>query len=415
MKSLLGSFKLSSTAGISLLFLFFVAHPATSTVYAQSRTLRVVSTNIQRGQQGNVAVEMDALGDENTVGFSLTFNTNQVTFVSVTLGSDVPTNTTLLTNASQTGSGRLGIAISLPIPSALSPGRRQLVLIRFTASQTGVSVADIRLGDVPIAREFVRGNATTIPPASVISVDGVVTIFAAAASTNAASYSTVAMSPESIAAVFGVGLATGTDVGGTIPLPTNLLGTTIKVRDSAGIERLSQLFFVSPTQCNYQIPTGTSIGAATVTITSGDGSISIGAMTVANVNPGIFTANATGLGVPAAQIFRIRGTSQFIESVATFQGSAFVPAPIDFGPPGDVLVLVLYGTGIRFNTGLAGATVTIGGTPVPVGYANVTQGFIGLDQINTGALPRSLAGRGVVNVVVTIDGVSANTTTIRFQ
>ena len=133
------------------------------------------------------------------------------------------------------------------------------------------------------------------------------------------------------------------------------------------------------------------------------------------MSPGIFTANACGQGVPAAEIYRLRGTSLFIELVATLQGSSFVPAPIDFGPPDDVLVLVLYGTGIRFRTGLAGATMTIGGTPVSLAYAGATQGFIGLDQINTGALPRSLAGRGVVNVVVTIDGVPANTTTIQFK
>jgi uncharacterized protein (TIGR03437 family) len=305
------------------------------------------------------------------------------------------------------------VAISVPFVAEISAGRRQLVVVRFAA--LGGSVANIRIGDSPIQREFVRANATTIPLESVTSVDGTVSIFAVATSTNAASYTTVAMAPESIVAVFGLGLATGLGVGVTVPLPTNLLGTTIKIRDSGGIERLSQLFFVSPTQCNYQIPAGTAIGLATVTITSGDGSISIGQITVTNVNPGIFTANVNGQGVPAAQIYRIRGTSQFIESVATLQGSSFVHAPIDFGPPDDVLVLVLYGTGIRINTGSTGATVTIGGTAVSVAYANVTPGFIGLDQINTVALPRSLAGRGVVNVVVTIDGVPANTTTIQFK
>ncbi|MBL8168727.1 MAG: hypothetical protein JNJ50_11265, partial [Acidobacteria bacterium] len=41
-------------------------------------------------------------------------------------------------------------------------------------------------------------------------------------------------------------------------------------------------------------------------------------------------------------------------------------------------------------------------------------GFVGLDQINV-PLPRSLAGRGEVDVVMTVDGVAANTIRIRIK
>ncbi len=34
--------------------------------------------------------------------------------------------------------------------------------------------------------------------------------------------------------------------------------------------------------------------------------------------------------------------------------------------------------------------------------------FPGLDQINIGPLPRSLAGRGAVEIRITVDGVEAN-------
>jgi uncharacterized protein (TIGR03437 family) len=39
----------------------------------------------------------------------------------------------------------------------------------------------------------------------------------------------------------------------------------------------------------------------------------------------------------------------------------------------------------------------------------------GLDQINLGPLPSSLAGAGQVNIVVTVDGQTANTVTVTIQ
>jgi uncharacterized protein (TIGR03437 family) len=39
----------------------------------------------------------------------------------------------------------------------------------------------------------------------------------------------------------------------------------------------------------------------------------------------------------------------------------------------------------------------------------------GLDQINAGPIPRSLAGQGQVKVAISVDGASANTTYLAFQ
>ncbi len=45
----------------------------------------------------------------------------------------------------------------------------------------------------------------------------------------------------------------------------------------------------------------------------------------------------------------------------------------------------------------------------------VTRVFVGVDQLNIGPLPRSLAGRGTVDVIVTVDGKQANTLQVAFQ
>src|SRR5262249_22663388 len=54
----------------------------------QARTVRVANANGQRGQQVNVSVEIDSLGNENALGFSLNFNPNDLTFVSLAAGAD---------------------------------------------------------------------------------------------------------------------------------------------------------------------------------------------------------------------------------------------------------------------------------------------------------------------------------------
>lgn len=51
---------------------------------------------------------------------------------------------------------------------------------------------------------------------------------------------------------------------------------------------------------------------------------------------------------------------------------------------------------------------TIGGVGVPVTYAGAQGGYVGLDQVNVGPVPRALMGAGVVSVAVTVDGLAAN-------
>lgn len=58
---------------------------------------------------------------------------------------------------------------------------------------------------------------------------------------------------------------------------------------------------------------------------------------------------------------------------------------------------------------------TVGGSEVPVLSAGAQDGWAGLDQVEIGPLPRSLADAGEVNVVVTANGVTSNTVTIVFE
>ena len=236
------------------------------------------------------------------------------------------------------------------------------------------------------------------------------TATASATNVSAASYSGGALASEAIMTAFGSNLATSTQSATDIPLPTSLAGTTVSVQVGGGMERLAPLFFVSPTQVNYQMPAGTVADAATILITSGDGSAAIETKRIAAVAPALFSANASGQGVAAAVALRVNSDGrQSYEPVAQFDTTQnkFVSVPIDLGPGTDQVFLILFGTGIRGRSDLSAVTASIGGTGSEVLFAGPQIGFVGLDQVNL-RLPRSLAGRGEIDVALTVDGKVAN-------
>ncbi|MBK7598829.1 MAG: hypothetical protein IPJ07_10020 [Acidobacteria bacterium] len=85
----------------------------------------------------------------------------------------------------------------------------------------------------------------------------------------------------------------------------------------------------------------------------------------------------------------------------------FVATPIDLGPENEQVFLVLYGTGFRYRSGLSAVSSTIGGTASEVTFAGASPDYIGLDQCNI-RIPRSLAGRGDVEVILFVDGKMSN-------
>lgn len=241
--------------------------------------------------------------------------------------------------------------------------------------------------------------------------------FKTVASVSAASYFGDALAAESIAAAFGQNLATSVQTANTLPLPTSLNGTSVRVRDASGVERLAPLFFVAPTQVNFEVPPSVATGAATVTITSADGSVSTGVVQITSVSPGLFSANSDGRGVAASLVLRIKaGGEQTFEPVAGFDQASgkFVTSPIDLGPETDQVFLVAFGTGMRFRSSLAASSVSIGGSNADPLFVGAASGFVGLDQCNV-LLNRNLIGRGEVEVKLTIDGRTSNTVMINIR
>lgn len=160
------------------------------------------------------------------------------------------------------------------------------------------------------------------------------------------------------------------------------------------------------------VPATVALGRATVTITS-DAGTAQGPLLVSNVSPAFFTANADGKGVPAAQVTIVDSAGkQTFQNVFEGTAGAYTPAPVSL--QSGTVYLSMWGTGFRRHSGNP-VFVTVNGVSLPVTYAGSQDQFIGLDQINAGPLPASLAGAGQVNVVVTVDGIPANTLQIDIQ
>lgn len=237
-----------------------------------------------------------------------------------------------------------------------------------------------------------------------------------AAAISAASFATQ-YAPNGITSIFGVGLARETRSAETTTLPTQLATTRVIVQDANNTQRLAPLFFVSAGQINFLIPQGTVNGPAIVIVEVDGLFYADSRVTVTATAPGLFTANANGSGAPAAVLLRTRAdNSQVFETVAELDSATnrFVPRPIDFVNDTDKLTLVLFGTGIRGRASLNAVSFSFADVAVPVQFAGAQGDLVGLDQVNID-LPRSLRGRGTVNLTGTVDGRTVNTVTVAFK
>ncbi len=234
----------------------------------------------------------------------------------------------------------------------------------------------------------------------------------------------IGIAPDALATIYGSQLTTQTASAPTLPWPTSLGDMPVVwVTDSAAVARMASLIYVSPLQMNIWIPPGTAMGPATVSFPvtglppgAGAAALRIVPVDIQRVAPALFSADGTGAGVAAASAIRIAIPTRIQSAVPVFRCNApasCTAVPIDVGVDAPVY-LSLYGTGIRGASSASNVVVTIGNTAIQPTYAGPQQQIPGLDQVNV-PLVISLRGSGLVNVVVTVDGVSSNATQIDIQ
>jgi uncharacterized protein (TIGR03437 family) len=210
----------------------------------------------------------------------------------------------------------------------------------------------------------------------------------------------VPLTPESIATAFGKQLATAA-------APS---GTTVQVTDFGGNTQTSPIFYSSPSQVNFELPAGLAYGPAFVSITAANGALSTNEVLILPVSPGLFTLNKSGLAAAILAAITPSGQQIFGNVYQVNSANNVIALPIDLSI-GQVY-LELYATGLR---NAATVTATVGSQSVPVSFNGPQGGYAGLDQVNIGPIPQSLQGNGQTNIVVTADGLTANTVNVTFK
>jgi uncharacterized protein (TIGR03437 family) len=250
-------------------------------------------------------------------------------------------------------------------------------------------------------------NVTVLLNTFVVAIAAPVTVSAASG--------TAPVAPGSIVSIYGSSLAaTGTSAT-SLPLPTNLGGTSVTITDSSGVQTALPLFYAGPTQINAEIPQTASDGSATITVSTTANGSQTGSVTLAEIAPGLFSANETGKGVAAAKLVtnETNGTQTTVD-IFQCSGAAATCVAVPLDVSGGNTALVLYGTGIQNRAALSDVTVTIGSQTLPAAYAGAAPNYAGEDQVNV-LMPSSLAGSGTVNVSVTVSGIASNVVTVAIQ
>ncbi len=342
----------------------------------------------------------------------------------------LPTNDFSLTTNINKQIINQGGTVSFPISSGTIAGAAQTINLTLRNLPAGLSSNFA-------ANSITPGNSTqltlTVPattlsgtyPITVIAtgttkraLDLFVTVTGSVASVSAASYQIAApVASESIISAFGTNLAAETKAAEKLPLPLSLANVSVKIKDSGGTELAAPLFFVSPTQINYQLPPTLAPGTATVTVFNQTEVVALGAINVTATAPGLFSANAKGQGAAVGLLQRRKADgSDGFEPLAQFDETQklFLPRALDLRTPNEQHFLTLFGTGIRFRNALLPVTAQVGETEVEVLYAGDQKEFVGLDQVNLRLTP-TLAGRGQVEIVLFIEGKATNQVTINLK
>jgi len=141
-----------------------------------------------QGQSGSVSVQLEAQGNENALGFSLSFDPAMLSYTGAGLGSGA-SGATLNVNASQAGSGRLGFALALPTGSSFAAGTQELVKVTLRASTDTAGATLISLVDQPVPRDVSDPVASELSATylnATVTVNPVPTLSIARSGTNVA-------------------------------------------------------------------------------------------------------------------------------------------------------------------------------------------------------------------------------------
>lgn len=193
------------------------------------------------------------------------------------------------------------------------------------------------------------------------------------------------VSPNSIASAFGTNMSIKTEIASNLPLPTILADVSVLVGGD-----VAPLFFVSPNQVNFLIPSTISIGLDKEVFIKRSGTVThIGKISVKQVVAGFFNqATANNLNVNSGYVteYYTGGSKDYKFWQFSDSGAPIVSNIPEFKSNNNYYG-VFYLTGASYSNfnlkffqmknALTGDRVTL-----PMEYSGQTFQFAGLDQIN---------------------------------
>lgn len=121
------------------------------------------------GDTVSLEVRLQAIGDENTAGFTLIYDPAKLRYLSGLSADGLPAGAVMLLNTNKTGQGRLGVLIGQFAGEAFPAGLHTVLRVQFEV--VGEDTAVVGFGDTPVRREVVNSEAhvlaTTYASASV--------------------------------------------------------------------------------------------------------------------------------------------------------------------------------------------------------------------------------------------------------
>ena len=125
-----------------------------------SRVVQVGTVTGQRGKSVTVPVSVVCVTNENAVGLTVSFNTNQLRFLSVSSGAALASEGTITVNSNRLA-GKLGILAALTPGIMFPAGTNQTVLLHFMASASASGSLPVTVDDsvVKLAVADVQANS----------------------------------------------------------------------------------------------------------------------------------------------------------------------------------------------------------------------------------------------------------------
>ncbi len=141
----------SEVVGVSSFLKYSTTAAHSSRASASKRVVRVSEAFAIQGLTAVVTANLVAQGDENALGFSLTFNPAAFRFAGVSLGS-AATGVSLNVNSNLVSAGKLGLLLALPTGENFPAGFLELVKVSLAVGNSVTGIFPVMFSDQPVPR-----------------------------------------------------------------------------------------------------------------------------------------------------------------------------------------------------------------------------------------------------------------------